>query len=102
MLESLGYKVDTVCSGEEALAFVLARPVDVLVVDMLMEPGMNGRQTYEEILKLYPKQKAVIVSGFSESDDVKATLQLGAGGFVRKPYSMYQLGRAVSEVLKKE
>jgi signal transduction histidine kinase len=101
MLVSLGYKVDTACSGEQALAFVQDQSVDVLVVDMLMEPGMNGRQTYEEILKLYPDQKALIVSGFSENDDVKATLRLGAGGFVRKPYSMYQLGRAVNEVLKK-
>ncbi len=60
---------------------------------------MNGRQTYEEILKLYPDQKAIITSGFSESDDVKATFQLGAGGFIKKPYSMAQLGRAVKEAL---
>ncbi|MCI5124968.1 MAG: response regulator [Candidatus Electrothrix sp. AR5] len=100
MLESLGYKVDTVCSGEQAVQFVKDTPVDLIVLDMLMEPGMNGRQTYEKILKLHPAQKAVIASGFSESEDVQATLQLGAGGFVKKPYSMCQLGRAVSGALK--
>jgi two-component system cell cycle sensor histidine kinase/response regulator CckA len=66
---------------------------------MLMDPGMNGRQTYEEILKLNPDQKAVIASGFSESDDIKEVLELGAGVFIKKPYSMAKLGRAVKEAL---
>ncbi|CAK8714957.1 hypothetical protein KKHLCK_04020 [Candidatus Electrothrix laxa] len=102
MLESLGYTVDRVCSGELAVQFVKETPVDLIVIDMLMEPGINGRQTYKEILKLYPGQKAVVASGFSESDDVKATLKLGASGFIKKPYSIYQLGRAVSDALKNE
>ena len=99
MLRNLGYKIDSVSSGELAVEFVKENPVDLIVVDMLMEPGMNGRQTYEKITTLYPNQKAIIVSGFSESDDVKAALQLGAGGFIKKPYSMNQLGRAVKETL---
>ena len=104
MLLSMGYKVDTVISGEKAVEFVRHSPVDLLVLDMLMEPGINGRQTYEKILQLYPKQKAVIVSGFSESNDVEQVMKLGAGGFVKKPYSMAELGRAIHEVLasKKE
>jgi len=50
-------------------------------------------------IKLNPDQKAIITSGFSESNDVKATLKLGAGGFIKKPYTMAQLGRAVNEAL---
>jgi PAS domain S-box-containing protein len=100
MLQTLGYTVDTVCSGEEAIQFVKETPVDLIVMDMLMEPGMDGRQTYEEITMLFPGQKAIIASGFSESDNVKATLQLGADGFIRKPYSMKQLGQAVKKALR--
>jgi len=100
MLQFLGYSVTTVNSGEAAIEFVKQTPVDLLVIDMLMDPGINGRQTYEEILKLYPRQKAIIVSGFSESDDVKAALQLGAGGFIKKPYSLDRFGRLVKDVLK--
>jgi PAS domain S-box-containing protein len=99
MLQTLGYTVDSVRSGELAIEFLKKNSVDLLVIDMLMEPGMNGRHTYEEILTFLPDQKAIIVSGFSESDDVKATLKLGAGGFIKKPYSMDQLGRKVKEVL---
>jgi PAS domain S-box-containing protein len=99
ILTMSGYKVDSVSSGELALNFLKDRQVDLIILDMLMEPGMNGRQTYEEILKLYPSQKAIIASGFSESDDVTAALQLGADGFIKKPYSMDLLGRSVKKAL---
>jgi signal transduction histidine kinase len=99
MLVILGYRVDVVRSGEEALAFLEKNEVDLVVLDMMMDPGMSGRQTYGEIVKLYPGQKAIIASGFSESDDVKATLALGAQGFIHKPYLMDQLGTAVKEAL---
>lgn len=101
MLHILNYKVDSVPSGESALAFLKENSVDLIILDMLMEPGMGGRQTYEEILKINPDQKAIIVSGFSESDDVIATLRLGASKFVKKPYSIETLGRVVHEVLSK-
>ncbi len=99
ILQELGYRVDSVSSGELAIQYVKDNPVDLLVIDMSMEPGINGRQTYEEILKLYPEQKAIVASGFSETNDVKATLQLGANGFIQKPYSIDQLALAVKEAL---
>lgn len=99
MLQTLKYSVHTVSSGESAIEYVKNNKADLIVIDMLMEPGMNGRQTYEEILKLYPDQKAIIASGFSESDDVKSALRLGAGGYIKKPYSMDQLGQVINKVL---
>jgi len=99
MLQTMGCNVSSVSSGELAIEFVKKNPVDLILLDMLMEPGMNGHQTYKEIIKLYPYQRAIIASGFSESDDVKATLRLGANGFIKKPYSMNQLGRAIKKAL---
>lgn len=66
---------------------------------MLMGSGINGGKTYEKILELYPDQKAIVVSGYSESDDVKATLRLGARRFVKKPYTIDQLRDAIEEAL---
>lgn len=100
MLEILGYTVDSVNSGEEAIEFIKTTQVDLLVIDMLMEPGMNGRQTYAELIKLNPDQKAIITSGFSETAEVKKALSLGAGIFIKKPYSINQLGNAVKQGLK--
>jgi PAS domain S-box-containing protein len=99
ILEDLNYKVDSVKNGEQAVEFIKEQPVDLVLIDMLMEPGMNGRQTYEEIVRIHPGQKAIIVSGFSESHDVKVALNLGANGFLKKPYSIEQLGLAVKESL---
>ncbi len=99
MLESCGYVVDSVSSGELALEFVKDNPVDLIVLDMLMEPGINGYQTYKEILKIRPGQKAIIASGFSEGDDVRDTLKLGASGFIKKPYSISQLSKVVGDAL---
>ncbi len=102
MLEYFGYTVDCCASGEKALEYLKDQAVDLVLLDMLMEPGINGRQTYERILKLHPKQRAVIASGFSESDDVKAVLAIGAGEFIKKPYSLHQLGRVVKAELNRE
>ncbi len=99
MLEELGYDVTSVNSGEEAVTYLQERAVDLVLLDMLMKPGINGRQTYEKILRIHPGQKAVVVSGFAENSEIRTTLKLGAGGFVNKPYSMEELGLAVQKCL---
>ena len=71
MLEGLGYKVNTVASGEEAVEFVKQQPVDLLILDMIMDPGIDGLETYRRILEICKDQKAIIVSGFSETDRVQ-------------------------------
>ncbi len=101
MLQSLGYTTSTVASGELAIEFLKRNRADLIVLDMLMEPGMSGRQTYQEIVKFYPDQKAILASGFSDSEDVKLTLELGARTFIKKPYSLEQLGRAVRDGLQR-
>jgi len=100
MLKQLGYTAYTVASGEEAVSWIERNSVDLLLLDMIM-PGMSGRETYEAILHLHPGQKAIIASGFSESTDIKTTLNLGAGDFIKKPYSMGQLAQAVFQALNK-
>ncbi len=47
---------------------------DLVILDMLMPPGMNGCQTFRGILDLHPRQKAILTSGFSESRDVREAL----------------------------
>jgi PAS domain S-box-containing protein len=95
MLTMLGYTVATVASGENAIAYCRANTVDLVILDMLMEPGINGLQTYRQILKICPGQKAIIASGFSENKSVKDIKSLGAGFFIKKPYSIKLLGEAV-------
>ena len=64
-----------------------------------MDPGIDGLETYRRILEIRPGQRAVIVSGFSETDRVKTARELGAGAYVRKPYILSALGLAVRNEL---
>ena len=100
MLTILGYSVNTVASGEEAVAYCRKTSVDLLILDMLMEPGINGLQTYQQIIKTNPSQKAIVASGFSESNNVIDAKTLGVGSFIKKPYSIEQLGVAVQKELR--
>jgi PAS domain S-box-containing protein len=99
MLTSLNYKVRTLGSGEEAVAYLQEHDVDLLVLDMIMDPGMDGLETFKKVRAIRPRLKAILVSGYSESDRVKATKDLGAGCYVRKPYIKEKLGLAVRSEL---
>jgi len=101
ILTKLGYRVDAVASGEEAVDYLKSRTADLLILDMIMDPGMDGLATYKEILQYHPAQKAIIASGFSESERVKEAQKLGAGAYVKKPYLMEKLAIAVKEELGK-
>ena len=97
LLRSLGYDVHVVASGEDALEYLKTDTVDLLILDMILGQGMNGRQTYSEVKKRLPDLKAIIVSGFSADTEVKETQRLGASHFVKKPYTINQLATAIKE-----
>jgi PAS domain S-box-containing protein len=101
VLDSLGYRTKSVSSGEEAVEYLKEHTVDLLLLDMIMAPGINGRETYERIIKIHPNQKAIIVSGFAETGEVKGAQQLGAGQYVKKPLTLKKIGIAVKEELDK-
>ena len=101
MLEKLGYKVAVVSSGEEALEYMKNKKADLLLLDMIMDPGMEGLETYKRILKLHPGQKALIASGFSETERVREAQRLGAGAYIKKPYVLERIGLAVRAELEK-
>jgi two-component system, cell cycle sensor histidine kinase and response regulator CckA len=101
MLNKLHYSVSTVSSGEKAVDFMNDHSADLLVLDMIMSPGIDGLETYKRILKLHPGQKAIISSGFSETERVKEAQRLGAGKYIKKPYTMEKMGLAVKEELVK-
>ena len=102
ILKKLDYQVKVCTNGEEAIRYIGEHHVDLLVLDMIMEPGIDGLETYRRILEVKKSQKAVIASGFSETERVKTALELGAGTYVQKPYTLETLGLAVQSELKKK
>jgi two-component system cell cycle sensor histidine kinase/response regulator CckA len=101
MLQKLGYSVVSVSSGEEAVDYMKNHSADLLVLDMIMDPGIDGLDTYKKILEIHPNQKAIITSGYSESERVKEAQKLGATSYVKKPYLLEKMGNVVRSELNK-
>ncbi len=99
MLTTLGYTVACASSGEEAIEYIKDNPVDLLILDMIMDPGIDGLDTYKRIIEIRPGQKAIIASGFSDTDRTRQTQKLGAGSYIKKPYTLEKIGMAVKEEL---
>jgi PAS domain S-box-containing protein len=100
MLTRLGYQVQTVSSGEEAVDYLKTHEVDLLVLDMIMEPGIDGLETYRQVRAIRPGQKAIIVSGYSESDRATKARELGTGAYIQKPYILEKIGMAIRDELR--
>ncbi len=101
ILEKLGYRVTAVSGGEEAVEYMKNNSADLVVLDMIMEPGINGLETYKQILEIHPGQKAIVASGFSETEHVREALRLGAFAYIKKPYNIEKIGRAIRGALER-
>ncbi len=99
ILRELGYGVDVVASGEEAVLTIKTKPYDLIILDMIMEPGIDGIETFKQILKIRPEQRAIIASGFSEVGRVELARELGVAVYLRKPYTIPDIAMGVREEL---
>ena len=99
ILVLLGYNVKTVSSGEKAIEICSSEQFDLLILDMIMPGGMDGCATYEKIAAHRPGQKAIIASGFSDNTSVRKAQELGAGSYIKKPYTVESLARAIYQEL---
>ena len=102
MLNKLGYVADAVPSGDDAVEYLKQYPVDMILLDMVMPRGMDGRETYEKIIRIRPGQKAIIASGYARTEEVEAAQKLGAGRYIKKPYTLEKIGIAIKEELRKQ
>jgi len=100
ILDTLGYHSQAMASGEEAVEYLQDHAVDLILLDMIMGTGINGRETYARIIRRHPGQKALIVSGFSENEEVRAALQMGVSAYLQKPYAISSLSKAVATALQ--
>ena len=99
LLGKLGYDVNVVKSGEEALDILRKHPQDLLIIDMIMPDGIDGTEALRRALEINPSQKAIIVSGFAENQRVQEALLLGASEFIRKPLTFKSIAQAVRRAL---
>jgi two-component system cell cycle sensor histidine kinase/response regulator CckA len=103
LLTDVGYKVLTATNGEEGLQLYRKKQkkIDLIILDLVI-PGMGGKKCYEEILKINPRAKILIVSGYSANGPGKAALEAGAKGFVGKPFDVSDLLEKIREILDED
>ena len=100
-LSALGYEVITAKDGRDAINYVRTQPVDLVLLDMILEQELDGLDSYRAMLEYQPMQKAIIVSGFSANERVAEALELGAGQYIKKPFDLATLAGVVREELDK-
>jgi len=101
LLSNLGYDVISISSGERCVEYLKTNEVDLVLLDMIMDPGIDGYETYKKIIEFNPNQKAIIVSGFAEGERIEKVKSLGVEIIVKKPYSVKSMGFAVRKALNK-
>lgn len=101
ILEHLGYQTTGAANGREAVTIFSENPMafDLVLLDMIMEPDMDGLDTFLQLRRMNPDIRCLIVSGYAESERVELAQQNGALGFVQKPYSMVMLSQGVAAVI---
>jgi CheY-like chemotaxis protein len=103
ILESHGYRVRAVASGEDALSFVResGESVSLVILDLVM-PGLDGGETYRRLRDVNRRVPVLLSSGLSSEDAVEEILADGATGFIPKPYGIGELTQAVSLALRRD
>lgn len=99
LLTRMGYTVHAVASGESAIDFLYERSVDLVILDMVMDPGMDGLDTFRRISKIRPNQKVIIASGYSKSERIQIALDSGVLACLKKPYLLEEIGSSVRAAL---
>lgn len=99
MLKQLGYTCESIDCGERAIEMLQSQNYDMLIIDMIMDPMMDGLETYKKVVEINPTQKAIIASGFSETDRVREALSIGVKAYIKKPYSLVTIAKTIKRHL---
>jgi DNA-binding NtrC family response regulator len=100
-LESEGYSVDWVDTGEAGLAAVQAARPDLVILDNRL-PGMSGLETLKAMREVDPSLLVIMMTAFATLDDAVSAMRLGAADFVRKPIALAELELAIHRAFEKD
>jgi len=99
ILRDLGYQTAAASSLDDALKVFSDWAPEVCIIDMLLGGGPDGLEVFKALKQLRPAQKAIIASGFAATERVEEALRLGAGGYLKKPFTPEQLAVLLERVL---
>ena len=101
LLESMGYRVYAVGSGQEAIALLYMgkrNEIDLVILDMIM-PGISGGETFDHLREINPEIKVLLSSGYSLNGEAQTIMDRGCKGFIQKPFQIEKLSQKVREMM---
>jgi two-component system cell cycle sensor histidine kinase/response regulator CckA len=104
MLDQCGCEATFARDGEEMLtaykrAVESARPFDAVIVDLIIQGGMGGKEAMERLLRIDPAARAIVSSGYSDDPIMADFRKYGFSGVLAKPYQLSGLRKALHEVI---
>ena len=94
------YDVATTNSALSAFKFMSKNKVDLVLLDIKM-PRINGIEALKEIKKIHPKTDVIMLTGFASEDHIQKAKELGAYGFITKPFDVRELRSYIDRVLSR-
>lgn len=101
LLDTIGYKVREFTKPLEALAALQQGYIPDLVLCDLRMPVMNGLVVLGETRKINSNLPFLLMSAHANQNEVDRAKELGASGFIAKPFTPQELNEAVEELLKR-
>lgn len=98
ILERKGHVVHTFTEEEDAIAFAKSQPVDLAILDIKLKK-MSGIQVLEQLKKIAPDMRAIMLTGYPTIETAREALELGAGEYCVKPIDKQELEEKVARVL---
>ncbi|MBI4721284.1 MAG: PAS domain S-box protein, partial [Chitinivibrionia bacterium] len=100
LLQTLGYTVHAMGSGQEAITFFKENNdrIDLVICDMIM-PGFSGGETFDLLREINPSVRTILSSGYSLDGQARKIMDKGCSGFIQKPFNLIDLSRKIREVL---
>jgi PAS domain S-box-containing protein len=107
MLNFLGFQAEVVESGRVAIerferALRKGRPFDAVMLDLVVPGGMGGKETMDQISRLAPEVKAVLVSGYAQETVVEEYREHGFGAVITKPFTLEELNTTLRSILARD
>jgi two-component system, cell cycle sensor histidine kinase and response regulator CckA len=100
LFSELNYNIKTVSDPHKILREIDDFLPDLVILDMILTGEIDGLDVYKKVREKYKDMKVMIISGFSESDRVKEALALGVKKYIKKPFTIEEIGLAVREVIE--
>lgn len=101
ILEKKGHEVYSFTEEEEALAHARAGKVDLAILDIKLKK-LNGVEVLEELKKIDPSIRVIMLTGYPTLETARESLRLGASEYCVKPIDKEELEEKVASALEAE